>query len=77
MASWAEYLVPLLAPWGASPLGGGTQLIATREAVPYAQRLQAGQYLVVAKGSEHLIRQANRVLLSLNAQKFRIYKDPS
>ena len=66
----------IAAAMGGVTFGGGTQLIATKEAVPFAQRLEAGMYLVVIKGSERLIRQANRVLLSLDKRNFKVYEDP-
>lgn len=65
----------MAAAMGGVTFGGGTQLIATNEAIPFAQRLRSGKYLVVIKGSERLIRQANRVLLSLDARNFKIYED--
>ena len=62
---------------GAFAGNGGLKLLRGPDAVPYTQRLQSGQYLVVVKGSEKLVRDANRALRPLNLEEtLQIFEGP-
>lgn len=59
-------------------VGGGVGLVVGGgDALPYRNRLNAGKYLIVVKGSETLIRQATRVLRPLEPENLQGYTDPS
>jgi hypothetical protein len=59
-------------------VGGGVGLIVGGgDALPYRNRLNAGKYLIVVKGSEALIRQATRVLRQFEPENIQGYTDPS
>jgi len=57
--------------------GGGVGLtLGGGDALPYRNRLNAGKYLVVVKGSDLVTRQANRVLRQLEPENLQGYNDP-
>lgn len=57
--------------------GGGVGLIiGGGDALPYRNRLNAGKYLIVVKGSETLLRKANRILRQLDTESLQGYTDP-
>lgn len=58
-------------------VGGGIGLFTGgQDAVPYRKRLNAGKYLIVAKGSETLTRQASKLLRPLAPETIQSYTDP-
>lgn len=62
---------------GSLTVGGGLQLlIGGRETIPFRQRLQAGKYLLVVRGSETLIRKANNLVRSLKCESLQVYQAP-
>ncbi|MBD2020120.1 hypothetical protein H6F43_07955 [Leptolyngbya sp. FACHB-36] len=62
---------------GSFIVGGGVGLVVGGgDALPYRNRLNAGKYLVVVKGSETLTRQATSVLRSLEPENLQGYADP-
>jgi hypothetical protein len=55
-------------------VGGGVGLVSGGgDALPYRNRLNAGQYLVVVRGTETLARQASRILKPLNPDSLKDY----
>lgn len=59
-------------------VGGGTGLVlGSGDALPYRNRLNAGKYLVVVKGTETLTRQATKVLRQFEPEDIQGYVDPS
>lgn len=57
--------------------GGGVGLIVGGgDALPYRNRLNAGKYLIVVKGSETLLRKANRILRQLDTEALQGYSNP-
>ncbi len=58
-------------------VGGGVGLIfGGGDALPYRNRLNAGKYLIVVKGSETLTRQATRILRQFEPENIQGYADP-
>lgn len=58
-------------------IGGGAGIgIGSGDAVSYRNRLNAGKYLVVVKGSEGLISQATRIIRPLRPENIQGYADP-
>ncbi len=56
--------------------GGGLSLLLDK-AVPYAEQIEAGKFLVVVRDAEDLkMRQANRVLRTLNIDDVAYYERP-
>lgn len=55
-------------------IGGGTSLAG--DAVSYRNRISAGKYLVVVKGSDALISQASRILRAFRPENIQGYTDP-
>jgi len=54
--------------------GGGTGLLfGSGDALPYRNRLNAGKYLIVVRGSESLTRQATRILLEFDPENIQGY----
>ncbi|PPS40413.1 hypothetical protein [Chroococcidiopsis sp. TS-821] len=47
------------------------------DALPYRNRLEAGKYLIVVRGSESLTRQATRVLRQFEPENLQGYVDPA
>lgn len=63
---------------GAYFVGGGIGLtLGSGDALPYRNRLNAGKYLVVVKGTEELTRQATRVLRQFEPENIQGYAEPS
>ena len=59
-------------------VGGGVGLITgSGDALPYRNRLNAGKYLVVVKGSEALTRQATTILRQYELETIQGYVDTS
>ena len=58
-------------------IGGGVGIgLGGGDATTYRNRLRAGKYLVVAKGSEGLINQASRILRPMKPENIQGYADP-
>jgi hypothetical protein len=56
--------------------GGGVGLIiGGGDALPYRNRLNAGKYLVVVKGTENQTRQATRTLRQFEPENLQGYAD--
>ncbi|WP_404784398.1 hypothetical protein [Altericista sp. CCNU0014] len=60
---------------GGFTFGGGGQFLIDREKMPFHKRLKAGKYLLVAQGTELLIRQASRMLQGFPADSLQFYED--
>lgn len=61
---------------GAFTTGGGISLMLDKS-VPYTQQLESGKFLVVVQNAEDLkMRQANRVLRTLNIDDVAFYERP-
>lgn len=59
-------------------VGGGVGLVTgSGDALPYRNRLNAGKYLVVVKGSEALTRQATSILRQFEPENLQGYVDTS
>lgn len=56
--------------------GGAGILLGGGDAVPYRNRLNAGEYLLVVKGSETLTNQATRILRQFEPENIQGYIDP-
>lgn len=57
--------------------GGGVGLLfRSPNTTPYRDRLNAGKYLIVVKGSESLTRQANPILRQFNPENILGYAEP-
>jgi hypothetical protein len=59
---------------GGFTFGGGAQFLMDSEKKPFAQRLATGKYLLVAQGTELLIRQASRLLQSSPSDSLQFYE---
>ncbi|MEO0768608.1 MAG: hypothetical protein AAFY72_04110 [Cyanobacteria bacterium J06649_4] len=57
-------------------IGGGVGIGFGKDAVSYRNRLNAGKYLLVVKGSEGLIAQASRILRPLRPENIQGYTEP-
>ncbi len=58
-------------------VGGGVGLIVGGgDALPYRNRLDAGKYLIVVKGSDALTRRATSILRQFNPENIQGYTDP-
>ena len=57
-------------------IGGGAGIGFGGDAVSYRNRLNAGKYLVVVKGSEGLIAEASRVMRPLRPENIQGYREP-
>lgn len=63
---------------GAFLVGGGVGLsVGSGDALPYRNRLNAGKYLIVVKGTEELTRQATRILRQFEPENMQGYAEPS
>lgn len=63
---------------GGAFVGGGVGLVlGSGDALPYRNRLNAGKYLIVVKGSENLTRQATGILRGFNPENLQGYLDQS
>ncbi|MEL7143082.1 MAG: hypothetical protein AAFY33_05190 [Cyanobacteria bacterium J06643_4] len=59
-------------------IGGGVGIgLGSGDALSYRNRLNAGKYLVVVKGSEGLITESSRVLRSFRPENMQGYTEPS
>ncbi|MBF2050221.1 MAG: hypothetical protein IGS54_23120 [Elainella sp. C42_A2020_010] len=62
---------------GAYFVGGGTGLlVGSGDALSYRNRLNAGKYLIVVKGSEALTDRATRVLRQFEPENLQGYAEP-
>lgn len=58
-------------------VGGGVGLVVGGgDALPYRNRLNAGKYLIVVKGSDALVRQATRSLRAFDPESLQGYAEP-
>ena len=63
---------------GAYLVGGGVGLtVGSGDALPYRNRLNAGKYLIVVKGTEDLIQQATRILRQFEPENIQGYTEPT
>ncbi|MEH1823716.1 MAG: hypothetical protein V7L31_32380 [Nostoc sp.] len=63
---------------GAYLVGGGVGLtVGSGDALPYRNRLNAGKYLIVVKGTEELIRRATGILRSFEPENIQGYAEPT
>ncbi|WP_250125801.1 hypothetical protein [Chroococcidiopsis sp. CCMEE 29] len=63
---------------GAVLVGGGVGLsVGSGDALSYRNRLNAGKYLIVVKGTQDLTRQATRVLRQFEPENIQGYAEPS
>lgn len=63
---------------GALLVGGGVGLtVGSGDALPYRNRLNAGKYLIVVKGTEELTSQATRVLRQIEPENIQGYTEPT
>ena len=63
---------------GALLIGGGVGwTVGSGDALPYRNRLNAGKYLIIAKGNEQLIRQATRILRQFEPENIQGYTEPA
>jgi hypothetical protein len=61
---------------GSLVVGGGVGLlVGGGDALPYRNRLNAGKYLIVVKGSDSLTRQATAILRPLDPETMQGYVD--
>ncbi len=65
------------AAMGGFTFGGGAQILVDREKTPLEKRIKAGKYLLVAEGTDLLIRQANRALQGFPSDSLQSYKNES
>lgn len=69
------FLGAMASAMGGFTFGGGAQFLMDNQKKPFAQRLKAGQYLLVAQGTELLVRQASRLLQSSPSDSLQIYEN--
>lgn len=63
---------------GAFVVGGRVGLtVGSGDALPYRNRLNAGKYLIIVKGTEELTRQATRVLRQFEPENLQGYSEPT
>jgi hypothetical protein len=63
---------------GAFLVGGGVGLsVGSGDALAYRNRLNAGKYVIIVKGTEELKRQATRVLRQFEPENLQGYTEPS
>jgi hypothetical protein len=65
------------AAMGGFTFGGGVQVLIDREKTPLTKRLKAGKYLVVAQGTDLLIRRASKALQGLPSDSLQFYESES
>lgn len=64
--------------FGAFIVGGGVGLtVGSGDALTYRNRLNAGQYIIVTRGSDGLIRQATKILRGFEPEYIQGYQEPS
>jgi len=67
----------IAAAMGSFFVGGGVGLsVGSGDALSYRNRLNAGKYLIVVKGSESLTRQATTLLKQFNLENIQGYVEP-
>jgi hypothetical protein len=59
---------------GGFTFGGGGLFLIDREKTPLSKRLKAGKYLLIAKGTELLVRQASRMLQGAPSDSLQFYE---
>ena len=80
--SFAEHIIggvlgAVSALLGATIVGGGVGLTTgSGDALTYRNRLNAGQYIIVTKGSDSLIRQATKILRGFEPEYIQGYEEP-
>lgn len=63
---------------GAIVVGGGIGLTTgSGDALTYLNRLNAGKYIIVAKGTDSLIRQATKLLRQFEPEYIQGYEEPA
>jgi hypothetical protein len=63
---------------GAIVAGGGVGLtVGSGDALTYRNRLNAGKYIIVAKGTDSLIRQATKLLRQFEPEYIQGYQEPA
>lgn len=63
---------------GALLVGGAVGwTVGSGDALPYRNRLNAGKYLIIAKGEEQPIRQATAVLRPFEPENIQGYREPA
>lgn len=63
---------------GAIVVGGGVGLtVGSGDALTYRNRLNAGKYIIVTKGTDSLIRQATRLLRQFEPEYIQGYQEPA
>lgn len=63
---------------GAYFVGGAVGLtVGSGDALPYRNRLNAGEYLIVIKGTDEIIRQATRLLRQFEPETIQGYTEPT
>lgn len=63
---------------GALLVGGGVGwTVGSGDALTYRNRLNAGKYLIVAKGTDALVREATRVLRQFEPENIQGYAEPT
>jgi hypothetical protein len=60
---------------GGFTFGGGGQFLLDRDKMPFKKRLKSGKYLLVAQGTELLVRQASRVLQGVPSDSVQFYEN--
>jgi hypothetical protein len=55
--------------------GGSGQFLIDREKMPFEKRLKSGKYLLVAQGTDLLVRQASRVLQGVPSDSVQFYEN--
>lgn len=60
---------------GGFTFGGGSQFLIDREKMPFKKRLKSGKYLLVAQGTDLLVRQASRVLQGVPSDSVQFYEN--
>jgi hypothetical protein len=58
-------------------VGGGTgAMLGSGDALPYRNRLNAGKYIVVVKGSALVVQKATKILRGFNPENIQNYTNP-
>jgi hypothetical protein len=60
---------------GGFTFGGGGLFLIDREKMPFEKRLKSGKYLLVAQGTDLLVRQASRVLQGIPSDSVQFYEN--
>ena len=63
---------------GAIIVGGGVGLtVGSGDALTYRNRLNAGKYIIITKGTDNLIRQATKLLRQFEPEYLQGYEEPA